>query len=415
MSASNLYIVSNIPGFKECVNEEAQTSLKVSKVEYTSKNNQFYKVIRYDKSVLTHDMVSITGICRSIIVNSANKVVSFAPPKCIKTDDFISKYQEPIADSLIAEEFVEGTMMNVFWDETAGLDGAWEIATRNSVGGDISVDKTSNTTRFRKLFIEALKQSNLELNSLERRYCYSFVLQHPENKIVVPVVKPQLYLIELYEIVNTEDFTTNVFPLDKNVVEKMKDFQGTNVRFPEKYTGWKTLDDLKDKYASMNTPYDIMGVVIRDPTTNERCKLRNPNYEFCKNIKGVEAKRQYQYLCLKKEGKMKAFLEEMPAYRTDFSKFRKNVHDFTKQLYSNYISCYIKKELHGSEYPVEYRQHMFELHKQYTTVLKPKGEHINFKVVIDYVNNLDPGRLFYTLSAPMRKRREDISVQEKNE
>jgi hypothetical protein len=81
----------------------------------------------------------------------------------------------------------------------------------------------------------------------------------------------------------------------------------------------------------------------------------------------------------------------------------------------NYISCYIKKELHGSEYPVEYRQHMFELHKQYATVLKPKGEHINFKVVMDYVNNLDPGRLFYTLSAPMRKRREDISVQEKNE
>jgi hypothetical protein len=126
----------------------------------------------------------------------------------------------------------------------------------------------------------------------------------------------------------------------------------------------------------------------------------------------MESKRKYQYLSLRKDGRLKTFLEEMPStYKKDFSRFRTNVHDFTRQLYANYVSCYIKKEQPSSEYPVEYKQHMFELHKLYTTTLKPKGEHVNNSVVVQYVNNLEPIRLLYALNAPMRKRQVDIVQQ----
>ena len=310
----SLYVLSNIPGFRECINEPQEQSeqkptktlLKVNKVEYHENPSQYYKVIRYDKTILSYDTTSLFGLCRSVIVNSVNHVVSFSPPKSIKVASFLDSYEEPISIPLIAEEFVEGTMMNVFWDETTGLNGAWEIATRNSIGGD---DKTQTSSRFRKLFIDALKHCNLDLNQLQKRFCYSFVLQHPENRIVLPVAKPALYLVEAYEIVNTEDGTVNVFPLDRDIVQKSSEFQASSVRFPERYTDWATLEDLNNKYASMNTKYDMMGVVIRDPTTNNRCKLRNPTYELCKNLKGVESKRQYQYLSLRKDGRLKTFLE----------------------------------------------------------------------------------------------------------
>ena len=418
-SPRSLYVLSDIPGFRECVKEPQQeqqeqqeqppkTLLKVNKVEYHENPSQYYKVIRYDKTILSYDTTSLFGLCRSVIVNSVNQVVSFSPPKSIKVEDFLSSYEEPISTRLIAEEFVEGTMMNVFWDETTGLNGAWEIATRNSIGGG----ESSSNSRFRNLFIDALKQCNLDLNQLQKRFCYSFVLQHPENRIVIPVAKPTLYLVEVYEIVNTEDGTVNVFPLDRDIVQKSSEFQATSVQFPERYTDWATLEDLNNKYASLNTNFDMMGVVIRDPTTNNRCKLRNPTYELCKNLKGVDAKRQFKYLSLRRDGRLKSFLEEMPSiYKKDFSRFRTNVHDFTRQLYANYVSCYIRKEKHGSEYPVEYKQHMFELHKQYVNDMKPRGEHVNHATVVQYVNSLEPIRLLYALNAPMRKKQVDIVEQ----
>ena len=137
------YVLTDIPGFVELVNrdpssvEESPNTLKLSKVNYTTKNNQNYKIIRYDKHYLSTDLIAMLGPLRSVILNSANKVVSFAPPKSISSYLFIAQYPEK-TEYIVAEEFVEGTMINVFWDESINLSGAWEIATRNTIGGDTS-------------------------------------------------------------------------------------------------------------------------------------------------------------------------------------------------------------------------------------------------------------------------------------
>jgi len=137
------YVLTDIPGFVELVNrdptnaEESANTLKLSKVNYTTKNNQNYKIIRYDKHYLSTDLIAMLGPLRSVILNSANKVVSFAPPKSISSYLFIAQYPEK-TEYIVAEEFVEGTMINVFWDESINLSGAWEIATRNTIGGDTS-------------------------------------------------------------------------------------------------------------------------------------------------------------------------------------------------------------------------------------------------------------------------------------
>jgi hypothetical protein len=56
----------------------------------------------------------------------------------------------------------------------------------------------------------------------------------------------------------------------------------------------------------------------------------------------------------------------------DFSNFRDQIHLFTNTLYSNYVSCYIKKEKPLIEFPEQYRTHMFNIHKQYLDDLKEK-------------------------------------------
>ena len=62
--------------------------------------------------------------CRSIILKN-NKVVAFSPPKSIGFDLFKNTHSN-ISESW-AEDFIDGTMINVFFDN---LNQIWEIATR---------------------------------------------------------------------------------------------------------------------------------------------------------------------------------------------------------------------------------------------------------------------------------------------
>ena len=416
------YKLNDIEGFNDLMDMNLHTfiqqeepaplikSLKLNKTSYKTNTNQEYKIIRYDKNVLTNDMVLHHGLLRSIVVNSANNVVCFSPPKSVPLEIFSSYFNgnqeinQNSIQNIQAEEFVEGTMMNVFWDETAGLNGSWEIATRNSVGDETALN-TKNSTRFRMMFKEALEYCHLDLNDLHKQFCYSFVLQHPENRIVCTFSKPALYLVEVFEIVNTEDGTVNVFPLNLDFFKKESYiFVNTTVQFPEIYEEWNTIEDLKNKYASMNTNFEVMGVVLREKITNMRSKIRNPVYEHVKNLRGADAKLQYQYLVLRKQDKVREYLEKFPHHKKIFFQFKKQLHDFTNQLMKNYVDCYIRKEKKMEDIPQEYKTHLYMIHRYYVDVLKPAGEYVNKTVVIKYINDLDSGRLLYALNQPFLKR-----------
>ena len=215
-------------------------------------------------------------------------------------------------------------MVNVFWDPSIGLTGGWEIATRNTVGANSSFYKSTNQKTFRQMFLEAAKENNLILERLNPKYCYSFVLQHPENRIVVPFKKPKLYLVAMYCIDNTDNDNIIVYAID-NVKIRQLDWQNSTIQFPEIYS-FEKYSDLIEKYASMNTSYDILGVVLYNISTGERCKIRNPVYEQVRNLRGNQPKLQYQYLCLRKEGKVKDFLQFYPENKKNFSAFRDQVH-----------------------------------------------------------------------------------------
>jgi hypothetical protein len=411
---NTVYDIGSISEFSDLIGKDTNT-LKLNKIVYTTKNNKEYKIIRYDKNYLSVDLIPVNGLLRSVIVNSANKVVGFSPPKMYSYESFVSKYSNT-PDCIVAEEFVEGVMINVFWDSTIGLNGAWEIATRNTVGGESNFYKniklTYTSKTFRSMFLESAAAINLNINRLNPYFCYSFVMQHPNNSTVIPFKQSQLYLVEMYHILHSQDNKIYVYPV--NVHPNMKSdsmWESINIKFPqiyEEYTLSANMSiqykELKKKYASMNTPYNVSGVVIRNKITNDRCKLRNPNYEYIKQLRGHQPKLQYQYLCLRQEGKMHNFLTFYPEHKKEFSFFRDSLHAYTNTLYQNYTSCYIRKEKKLSDFSEQYRNHMLKIHRIYIDELKPLEQHVTNTVVINYVNKLHPRTQMYNLNYSMRKR-----------
>jgi hypothetical protein len=243
------------------------------------------------------------------------------------------------------------------------------------------------------MFLDACIQCQFNLEMLDRNCCYSFVLQHPENRIVIPVKHPQLYLVAVYKI----DDENRIF--EQHIDKKC--FSG--LKYPETYE-FTNYSDLIEKFASPNTPYDIMGIVVKNIVTGERTKFRNPIYEEVRQLRGNQSKLQYQYLTLRQSGKIPDFLKYYPETKNEMSKFRDQVHMFTNNLYKNYISCYIRKEKPLNTYPHQYKIHMYKLHEHFINFLRPNRLYITNTEVIKYVNNLHPQLLMYCLNYNMRKK-----------
>ena len=408
--------LSNIKGFNDLLYDDKNETLnilKLNKIECRTENNQCYKIITYDKQILNYDLVDTYGLCRSVIVNSENNVTGFAPPKSLQADTFLKLY--PVkTDDIIAEEFIEGTMINVFFDSTIGLAGGWEISTRNIVGATCGFYKNMNSDNptvntkktFRTMFLEAAKVNGLVLENLNKNLCYSFVLQHPDNRIVIPVKNPKLYLVSIYRIDNSDKNNIKVYYHDMEEIKNS--FWGdAKIQFPQIYDT-NDYSKLIDSYASMNTPYDNMGVILYNKITGHRTKIRNPVYEEVRQLRGNQTKLQYQYLSLRKDGKVKEFLKYFPDNKNELSFFRDQLHLFTNTLYENYIACYIKKEKPLKEYSLQFRTHMFYVHQKYLTELKEKKLHITYKEVINYVNSIEIKLLMHSLNYNIKKHDDDV-------
>jgi hypothetical protein len=158
----------------------------------------------------------------------------------------------------------------------------------------------------------------------------------------------------------------------------------------------------------MNTPYNIVGFVLHNRVTGERTKIRNPVYEQVRNLRGNQPKLQYQYLCLRKEGKVSDFLKFYPENKKCLSEFRDQIHLFTNTLFDNYKSCYIRKEKPLKEFSEQYRTHMYNIHQIYLNDLREKKQFITSTIVQKYVNEMQPSLLMYCLNFQMRKRNVEI-------
>jgi len=177
----------------ETEQESLMNFLKLS-VKHWRHNDKVYKIIRYNKEYLMDDLIKSSGLFRSVIFNN-NRLVSFSPPKSLRPDTFVATYKDQVKQCR-AEQYIEGTMINVFYDQDA-----WEISTRSTVGAKIVFFRNDgNTTTFRDMFMDACNHVNLDFNYLDKTVCYSFILQHPENRIVSPIVEKAIYLAKAYKI-----------------------------------------------------------------------------------------------------------------------------------------------------------------------------------------------------------------------
>jgi hypothetical protein len=417
------------------VDEEIQKIL--NNLKLTIKNwktdTGMYSIIKYDKRGMgvTYEDYKTIGMLRSVVVDEDGKIVCYSPPKSLYVTEELEKHfdannimsglSEANTNEWYAEEFVEGTMINLFYSRAVGGEG-WEIATKNTIGGKALFYSPKNpkdeveireSDTFRNMFFDTCAKIGFDYENLPRDVVYSFVLQHPKNRIVLPITTPSIYLIAVYRITQDNDkleiiqhsrdgFLKNIINCDNIKTPKTLSLneQGASAEY--------TFKNFKKEYASMNSAYNMMGVVFYNMVTGERMKLRNPMYEMVKNIRGNEQKLQLQYLTLRHGGRVADYLKSFPEYKNDFSYYRSQVHSFTRNLHQNYMDCFVFKKKPFAEYPAQYKKHMFVLNKKYIEELRENKNSVTFNYVVEFVNRLDPGSLLFSLNYVVKEHKKEI-------
>lgn len=368
---------------------------------YKNKENNDYPItfyfLHYNKTKLTINNYHTMGLFRSILIDN-NKVYVFSPPKSIPINSFITT---PYSNYIL-EELVEGTMINLFWNS---YSKHWDITTKNTIGGYCKYDQDKSMT-FRDMFLDAMIKQELEFDDFDKTICYSFVLQHPDNRIVIPFKDSKLILVGLYKIDGFKITILNKYDCKiKNIIfpktfKEYANYQGSN---------WT---DLRNFLQDMNLDYRITGVNIYNKNNGLRSKIRNPVYEYVRRLKGNSPKIQFQYYSLRQVGKVGEFLKYYNEYRDVFTILRNDLHTWTIQLWLNYIKCYVKKEKPLIEFPKKFRVHMYNLHQIFLNDLRELKHYISKQIVIKYVNSIEPAKLMYSINYDLRQcKTDDIKLK----
>ena len=389
--------------------------------KYTTVSSEYF--ILYEDTTITETSDPALENYHSIILeNPSRNLLSFAPPKTMDYSDISvflqsSEFQELFQNDIHVSELVEGTFLHMFYDSRIE---SWEIATKRAIGGRYSYYHIPDqyTPNYREMMMEAFhlpsscgkEGKKIDegiytipfLKDLSKTHCYSWILQHPQNHIVIPIETPKMFLVSVYEIDAIEQTATFISP---EIYQKWPVFEipvkDKIIYFPKTFSSTKERKSLLNyiqENASVHTPYYHMGLVFTNLLSGKRATFLNPNYLEMSEIRGNHSNLLYQYLCLKRIQKIQIFLQYFPQYQSLFTLYKQKYDDLIYKLHQYYISYYVQKT--GTLIPKKYFPTVYTLHHSIFLPSISTSEKIIIrkKVVREYLQDLDPVQLLYLIN-----------------
>jgi hypothetical protein len=341
-------------------------------------------IVKYDKGVCDMDDPDVKK-CRGLILEkNTNKLVCVPPPKSEKVEFFNTV---PIPNTIF-EEFVEGTMINIFKHE-----GKVYMSTRSCI--DALCNFYSNKT-FNALFSEVIELSKFDI--MDDNMNLSFVLQHPENTIVTQYEKPEITLVYGVTIDDDKVINYNMYDLNLKLKEKELEF-----KLPEQYVV-NTHLDIYDTINGLN--HNEPGIILKNVDSNYlRGKIWNQHYSYVRKLKGNSSNKKFMFLELRRNNAIKEYLKYFPDDAELFEIYKLELYDTTTKLFNFYQNWKVRKNSEGqhiyqkvTEIDYEYRPLCIDLHEEF----KKTKQITDKRKVIMYTNNLPIAKLLFVINYKYR-------------
>jgi hypothetical protein len=202
------------------------------------------------------------------------------------------------------EFFTEGSLIRLFYN-----NGEWQIGTARNINAALAhwgCDKS-----FKELFFEVWEDKNFE--NLDKNYCYSYILQHPDIKIGLDITIPCILPIN---------------KINRSTLEKTS------------FTKSSTLDLTIEAIVSNPDRHisDNFIIVIDDDT---KVKLLAPEYEYAKSLLNNNPSIIWAYLECLKENKAQDIRYYYYSKVETFDTVEEKIKDFVNLVHEEYLRYYV--------------------------------------------------------------------------
>jgi len=391
---SYLSCLSGINNFDEAKQKLQEKNLIVN----SDYNNLGMYMVKYNRDQSDFSDPDVKK-CRGLILSSKdNSVICPVPQKSSKNTAILENYTGN-SNKYVVTDFLDGTMINYFQHE-----GTRYISTRSCIGAKCH---WLSEQSFSEMFYECLESTELALESLNMDYCYSFLIQHPNNRIVKQYISPRLVLTHVSRVVDGKVSFYDVHEFSKN--------HNLKIDVPTKYN-FQTIEDLYGYIASLNSTEQGLMVFEKDEENPGyfidlgRYKIRNMKYNQVRELKGNTNNKHYLFFNLRKSagGSYEKYIKYFEEDEELFEGYRQELYSFTAELFKTYLDCFVNKNTDGTpvkihkDAPFELKPLIAELHGNHMKTRNPTTKN----VVIQYLHNLPIPRILFALS----KRRKRLNV-----
>jgi hypothetical protein len=203
----------------------------------------------------------------------------------------------------------------------------------------------------------------------------SFLLQHPEHKLVSRITEPKAIIIHNGSV---ESDGSVIF---RDCVEPL--LKPMNVPL-----------DLWAKTLAEQKGWQHQGIVVKDGQ-GARYRIRSSAYTMVRTLRGDSPRLDVRFLKLRQQRLLDTYLFYYPEEKELMDQLETLLRVLTQQLYSFYVCTHIKHSIKFADLPAHLKTHVYALHSYFLGNLKAQGFFIRKQEVVQYVNNLPIPRVLH--------------------
>lgn len=297
-------------------------------------------LIHYDKKVSDMTMGHVPHF-RSVIWDMrTNRPLSVAPPR----GDPIAILADTDMVGAVTDDFVDGIMIHMFHDGTQ-----WRIATRSQLDAP---GHFYGTRSFSELFWETCNSKGLgDMSHFDQAVCYSWVLQHPEERVVVAPTYgiAGLWLVGA-RLIHPDGYVHEI-DAPMPVLDRFR---------PARHEMY-TADQVRDRIHAWGRRFghEWQGLVVKT-VDGRRFKGRSTEYTAARALRGNQSKLPFLWLERWSEGRLATYLNIYPEEAVDADTVVGRFKEATQELYDLYQRVYRRREITLADSPRKYRKLLWE-------------------------------------------------------
>jgi hypothetical protein len=297
---------------KEFVKNLTFAEIKLKAIIYELKVTEFnelYMISFTDKSNLNEKIVrEMNGV---IFEKGSNEVIHHSFQKAYEgvSPETKDRYAGELDVNMRVEISTEGSHIKMYH-----YNNQWNFGTSRNI--EASVAHWGSEKSFKEMFLECVEYQEIDLNQFPTNLCYSWVMQHPLNKICYDITTPYCGLL------NSVDPKTGVSTsyTDGFVVNK---------------TPQMVIDEVSNPNCNMN--------YIIYTGDGKRIKIMNTTFTKIRNLVKNDPNITRAYVRCLLEGNHEELWNSFPSEQTRFTTIENSINDAIVAIHKTYMEKYVHK------------------------------------------------------------------------